>query len=176
MRSHEHFNVVNLPIYLVLNSSRYLVHQKRQFLVCTVVPMQKNLYFLTDPSYRGVHQVRPYRWRRRIRSFLKIILNYIICIFSMGKANEKCASVNANMCPRCRLGAPQPLGHPSPRNDDFEGLIKSQLTLPSSMVTSVVTSTIITQARRPTDPTDTLLTYRLYGGKFRLWGDCVSST
>ena len=28
--------------------------------------------------------------------------------------------------------------------DDFEGLIKSQLTLPSSMVTSVVTSTIIT--------------------------------
>ena len=28
--------------------------------------------------------------------------------------------------------------------DDLEGLIKSQLTLPSSMVTSVVTSTIIT--------------------------------
>ena len=49
--------------------------------------------------------------------------------------------------------------------DDLEGLIKSQLTLPSSMVTCVVTSTIIT---RPTDPTDTLLTYRLYGGKFRL--------
>eukprot|EP01050_Picozoa_sp_SAG11_P033201 SAG11_NODE_11162_length_779_cov_5.382353_1_plen_57_part_01 len=30
------------------------------------------------------------------------------------------------------------------RGDDLEGLIKSQLTLPSSMVTSVVTSTIIT--------------------------------
>ena len=29
-------------------------------------------------------------------------------------------------------------------DDDLEGLIKSQLTLPSSMVTSVVTSTIIT--------------------------------
>ncbi len=44
--------------------------------------------------------------------------------------------------------------------DDLEGLMKSQLTLPSSMVTSVVTSTIITiRLRRPTDPTDTLLTY-----------------
>ena len=65
-----------------------------------------------------------------------------ICIIYMEKAYQKSASVNANMCPRCHLGAPTPLGHP--RGDDLEGLIKSQLTLPSSVVTSVVTSTIIT--------------------------------
>eukprot|EP01050_Picozoa_sp_SAG11_P044795 SAG11_NODE_21976_length_414_cov_5.412698_1_plen_66_part_10 len=49
-------------------------------------------------------------------------------------STQTCAP-DAVLVPHSRLGIRG--------GDDLEGLIKSQLTLPSSMVTSVVTSTII---------------------------------
>ena len=53
-------------------------------------------------------------------------------------------------------------------DDDLEGLFKSQLTLPSSVVTSAVTSAIISTRPegRQIQLTRSLLTR--YGGKFRL--------
>ena len=96
-------------------------------------------------------------------------------IFPMGKSYEKGASANAKMSPSCHPGAPQPLGHLREWWPWGPGQVAAYAAVICGHQRGHQRHHQH-QVGRPTDPTDTQLTYKLYGGKFRLWGDRGSST